>query len=72
MHACYSSTPHVADAQVPDGVDQRTGTAADLSDADIAVYLVDHDDNDTATIVSAGVPVPDCRHALDGPDVQHL
>jgi len=64
--------PHVADAQVPDGVEQRTGTAADLSDADIAVYLVDHDDNDTATIVGAGVPVLDCRHALHGPDVQHL
>jgi len=64
--------PHVADGQVPDGVERCTGTASDLTAADLIVYLVDHDDHDTASIVASGVPVLDCRHALDGADVEHL
>ena len=64
--------PHVADAQLPDGVERRSGSVADLAAADLVVYLVDHDDHDTDSIVTAGVPVLDCRHALDGPNVQHL
>ena len=64
--------PHVADAQLPDGVERRSGSVADLAAADLVVYLVDHDDHDTASIVASGVPVLDCRHALDGADVEHL
>ena len=64
--------PHVADAQLPEGVERRSGSIADLAAADLVVYLVDHDDHDTDSIVTAGVPVLDCRHALDGPNVQHL
>ena len=46
--------------------------SAELIDADLVVYLVDHDDHDTDAIVASGVPVLDCRHAIDGPNVQHL
>ena len=64
--------PHVADGQVPEGVERCAGSVADLAAADLVVYLVDHDDHDTASIVASGVPVLDCRHALDGADVEHL
>ena len=64
--------PHVAESQFPDGAGRCSGSASDVSDADLVIYLVDHDDVDRAAIVDSGVPVLDCRRALSGPTVQHL
>jgi len=64
--------PHVAASQFPPGVTRCDGNAADLADADLVVYLVNHDDFDHSTIVGSGVVVLDCQHALQGPNVQHL
>ena len=64
--------PHVADSQLPEGTRRSKGSPAELADADVILYLVDHDDFDGDGITAAGVPVLDCRRALRGPDVQHL
>jgi len=63
---------HVPVGQFPPAATPALGTPADLSAADVVVYLVDHDDVDRDAITSAGVPVLDCRRALKGPDVQYL
>lgn len=64
--------PHVAAEQFPSDATPCEGSADDLADADLVIYLVDHDDFDGAAIVASGVPVLDCRRALSGPNVQHL
>ena len=64
--------PHVADVQFPDDVKRVEGSADDLAAADIVLYLVDHHDFDRESIAAAGVPVLDCRRALQGESVQHL
>ena len=68
----HLADPHVPEYQFPEGAKRVDGTAADLAGADLVVYLVDHDDTDRAGIVASGVPVLDCRRALEGPTVQHL
>jgi nucleotide sugar dehydrogenase len=64
--------PHVPAHQFPVDAKRADGSEADLSAADVVVYLVDHADFDREAIVSAGVPVLDCRRALQGPTVEHL
>ena len=64
--------PHVGDRQFPDGVQRVDGTAADLNDADLVVFLVDHAEFDLDAISASGRPVLDCRHALKGDNVRHL
>lgn len=64
--------PHVPAHQFPVDTKRVDGSQADLSAADVVVYLVDHADFDRDAIVSAGVPVLDCRRALQGPTVEHL
>ncbi len=64
--------PHVAERQFPDGVERVDGTEAQLSDADVVLYLVDHPDFDRAAISGSGIPVLDCRRALKGAAVEYL
>ncbi len=64
--------PHVAAEQFPSDATPCDGSPDDLADADLVIYLVDHDDFDREAIVASGVPVLDCRRALSGPNVQHL
>lgn len=64
--------PHVPAHQFPAESTRADGTPADLSGADLVLYLVDHADFDRQAITSAGVPVLDCRRALRGPTVEHL
>src|SRR5690606_15865075 len=64
--------PHVGAEQFPSDATPCDGSADDLADADLVIYLVDHDDFDGAAITASGVPVLDCRRALSGPNVQHL
>ncbi|MCZ7628821.1 MAG: UDP binding domain-containing protein [Microthrixaceae bacterium] len=64
--------PHVAETQFPAGVEHVGGGPADLERCDMALYLVDHGDFDRAQIAGAGIPVLDCRRALDGETVQRL
>ncbi len=64
--------PHVAEHQFPDGVKQVDGSADDLGQADLVLYLVDHADFDRDAIANGITPVLDCRRALEGPSVQSL
>jgi nucleotide sugar dehydrogenase len=64
--------PHVPTHQFPPQAKQVDGTIADLADADLVLYLVDHSDFDRDAIAAARVPVLDCRRALRGPTVEHL
>lgn len=64
--------PHVAPHQFPDEAHRCEGTAEELRDADLILYLVDHDDFDAEEILSSGTPVLDCRHVLFGDAVEHL
>lgn len=64
--------PHVAEHQFPDGVKRVGGDEADREQADLVLYLVDHDDFDRAEIGAGATPVLDCRRALHGPSVQSL
>ena len=70
-HICIVD-PHVAAEQFPADAAPCDGSADDLADADLVIYLVDHDDFDREAFVASGVPVLDCRRALSGPNVQHL
>ena len=64
--------PHVAPHQFPEVAKRVPGGAGDRAAADLVLYLVDHDDFDTAAIGAAAVPVLDCRRVLAGPTVQYL
>ena len=64
--------PHVGDAQFPEDVDRVDGTQADLENADLILYLVDHSSFDREMIASAVAPVLDCRKALKGDRVNYL
>lgn len=68
----WLADPHVEDHQIPEGARRVLGDADDLANVDVVAYLVDHDEFDREVISSASVPVLDCRHALRGPQVQHL
>lgn len=64
--------PHVPEHQFPPGAMRCKGADADLSAADVVLYLVDHDDFDHEQLLASGTPILDCRRALQGPTVQHL
>ena len=62
---------------VPEGVNSHTfepppSAARALAEADIVLFLVDHSNFDTAAIVGNARLVLDCRHRLEGPNVEHL
>ncbi len=64
--------PHVPAHQFPEGATPAEGGSTDLEDADVVVYLVDHDEFDTEMVSKSTTPVLDCRRALDGPQVHWL
>ena len=64
--------PHVADRQFPPTVERVHGTADDIAAADLILYLVDHAEFDADQITSSGRPILDCRHRLEGDNVQFL
>ncbi len=64
--------PHVPAHQFPEGATPVEGGSVDLEDADVIVYLVDHDEFDTELVSKSTTPVLDCRRALDGPQVHWL
>jgi nucleotide sugar dehydrogenase len=64
--------PHVADHQVPTGVRRVDGTDADIAEADLVLYLVNHRDFDRAALESTATPVLDCQRALSGPHIEKL
>ncbi len=64
--------PHLHASQFPLGAAPSHGTRSDIDDADLILYLVDHDSFDKDLIGSSAVPVLDCRRALKGPRVQTL
>ncbi len=64
--------PHVAAVQFPEGVSRVEGTAAELENADLILYLVDHSSFDRDMIAAAIAPVLDCRKALKGDAVNYL
>jgi nucleotide sugar dehydrogenase len=73
LGAIVSATdPHVAPAQFPAGIHAVGATASDIADADLVVYLVDHDQFDHGALDDCGVPVLDCRHSLTGDGIHDL
>jgi UDP-N-acetyl-D-glucosamine dehydrogenase len=64
--------PHVSAAQFPAGITRVDGTPEDIDDADLIVYLVDHDSFDHHSITASGVPILDCRHTLVGHGIHEL
>ena len=64
--------PHLASFSVPRGVDLVDDVEAALTDSHVAVLLVDHSDFDLAAVASSNVSVLDCRHVVDGPNVESL
>ncbi|MEX0768734.1 MAG: nucleotide sugar dehydrogenase [Microthrixaceae bacterium] len=64
--------PHVAVAQFPEDATRVEGTQADLDNADLILFLVDHSSFDRDMIAAASSPVLDCRKALKGDQVNYL
>ena len=64
--------PHVPAAQVPSGCALVEATIDEAAAADAVVVLVDHDDFDLPALVAAAPFVLDCRHVVEGPNVEHL
>lgn len=64
--------PHVVDRQFPAGVVRAEGTADELAAADLVLYLVDHSAFDVDHITANARRILDCRHRLDGANVEHL
>lgn len=64
--------PHVVDRQFPAGVARAEGTADELAAADLVLYLVDHSAFDVDHITANARRILDCRHRLDGANVEHL
>ena len=64
--------PHVPRAQAPSGCSLVDASLAEAAAADAVIVLVDHDDFDLSGITSVVPYVLDCRHVVDGPNVEHL
>ncbi len=64
--------PHVPASQAPPGCSLVEGTLGVAAGVDAVVVLVDHDDFDLPGITAAAPYVLDCRHVIDGPNVEHL
>ncbi|MEI2638467.1 MAG: nucleotide sugar dehydrogenase [Microthrixaceae bacterium] len=64
--------PHLSDSQFPADARRSDGAAADIAEADLVLYLVDHTDFDRDLIGASQTPVLDCRRALKGPQVESL
>ncbi len=63
--------PHVDEAQLPSDVERVDADADELARADAVVLLADHDAFDLDAVARAPF-VLDCRHRLDGPNVEQL
>ena len=64
--------PHVPPAQLPPGCSLVEATPEEAAAADAIVVLVDHDAFDLPGLVAASPFVLDCRHVVEGPNVEHL
>jgi UDP-N-acetyl-D-glucosamine dehydrogenase len=64
--------PHVPPAQLPSGCSLVEATLEEAAAADAVVVLVDHDDFDLPALAAAAPFVLDCRHVVEGPNVEHL
>jgi UDP-N-acetyl-D-glucosamine dehydrogenase len=64
--------PHVPPVQAPSGCALVEATLGEAAGADAIIVLVDHDDFDLPGITSAAPYVLDCRHVVEGPNVEHL
>lgn len=65
--------PHVVEATAVDDLVKRVDlTPGELESCDVAVLLTDHDVFDYDGLVRQGRYFFDCRHRLNGPNVEHL
>jgi len=64
--------PHVVRDQIPFGVQAVELTAEELSEAALAILVVDHDAFDLDLIGHSGAEVLDCRNVLTGPNIEKL
>jgi UDP-N-acetyl-D-glucosamine dehydrogenase len=64
--------PHVVDDAFGSEVARVHLTAEEVEAADAVVLLVDHDDFDLDLVTARARYVLDTRHALDGPNIEHL
>jgi UDP-N-acetyl-D-glucosamine dehydrogenase len=67
-----AADPHVDDRFTPAGVTRVDASVEEATDADAVVIVVDHDDFDLRTLVTAARYVFDTKHCVDGPNVEHL
>lgn len=67
-----AADPHVADDAFGPEVVRVEVTVAEVEAADAVVLLVDHDDVDLDLVAAHATYVLDTRHALRGPNVEHL
>jgi nucleotide sugar dehydrogenase len=69
-HVCVAD-PHVDESQLPSDVERVDADADELARADAVVLLADHDAFDLAAVGDAAF-VLDCRHRLQGPNIEQL
>ena len=67
-----AADPHVVHDHVPAGVARVECTPEEVAAADAIVLLVDHDAFDLDMVGRTAAYALDCRHRLDGPNVEHL
>ena len=64
--------PYVEHHNVLSGVELVTLSAEEVAAADAVILLVDHDDLDYDLVTANATYVLDCRHRVQGPNVEHL
>jgi nucleotide sugar dehydrogenase len=69
-HVCVAD-PHVDESQLPSDVERVDADADEFARADAVVLLADHDAFDLAALGDA-LFVLDCRHRLQGPNIEQL
>ena len=67
-----AADPHVDDRHTPTGVTRVEATVEEAAAADAVIVVVDHDDFDLPTLVTAARYVFDTKHCVEGPNVEHL
>ncbi|MEJ7766075.1 MAG: UDP binding domain-containing protein, partial [Acidimicrobiales bacterium] len=64
--------PHVEHHHILSGVEPVPLSAEEITAADAVILLVDHDDLDYDMVTANATYVLDCRHRVEGPNVEHL